>query len=105
MIISDLNLLETVEGAEVVGGLGLSKNVNLFTGSTQTFSSTINLTALKNISSTVNVATTVTGNQSVNIYDNTAQGNNSYTESNVTNTVIGGAGSESAGTLTAAATR
>ncbi|MBW4626670.1 MAG: hypothetical protein KME49_14515 [Brasilonema octagenarum HA4186-MV1] len=103
MIISDLNLLETVEGAEIVGGIGLTKNVNLTTGSTQNFNVNIALLANKSITSSLTSTVNAVGNSSINIYDNTASGNNSYTESNVTNTVIAGVGSESAGVLTAGA--
>jgi hypothetical protein len=104
MIISDLNLLETVEAADIVGGTS-SKNVNLQSSVKQNFDVDIKIDAKKNIKSLIEAKSDVKGNSAITVFDNTALGPQSYVETNVSNFTAAGYGSESSGSLFAAANK
>jgi hypothetical protein len=106
MIISDLALLETVEANNVVGGSSFSKDVKFNTKVNQKFDVDIMVKAKKDIESKINAKTDVKGYSAVNVYENTAEGNNAYAQSDVTNFVSQTYGlAEASGTLIAAANK
>lgn len=105
MIISDLNYLETVSEAGVSGGavrgLLAGKFVGLKTSVKQDFDTDIDLDIDKNIDIDANADYDVEGNGAITTFDNTALGSDTSVESDVSNFVAQGAGSESTGTLSA----
>jgi hypothetical protein len=102
MFINDLNYLEDV-AVNVTGGLG--KTVSLNTGVNQTFNVDIDITKSVSVTSSISSRPTISGNVALTVFDASAIGTNSFTQSDVTATAIAGTLSESSGTLMAAASR
>jgi hypothetical protein len=113
MFISDLNTIETVEVSAVVGGTftiptptpAPSPTKNIVTNTTVNQAYNVNIALIKNaaVNSALNSAVNVTGNASTIVFDNTALGGATYTQSDLSNIVIAGQLSEGSGTLIAAA--
>ncbi|MGM3305984.1 hypothetical protein ACSQ6I_08385 [Anabaena sp. WFMT] len=110
MIISDLNVLEVVEAAEVVGGLiflpntyNFTKNVNATFNNNYAITGSSNVTDIFSKTGTYAVTSTVTGNSASVSFDNEAVGNASNTQVSVSQLVKAGQSSNQSGIIVASA--
>jgi hypothetical protein len=115
MIISDLNLLEAVEGSAIVGGtlvplppvppitLTFNKNLNAAVNTATNFASNTAINDAFNKTANIAIKSAVIGNSASTAYDNEAIGPNSNTQAALNQQVVAGAFSTQNGLIVAAA--
>ena len=108
MIISDLNVLEAVEGSAIVGGMftpgfTYKKDVKVNENTNLDFTSDSKVTDIFKKVATYNIDSKVKGNSSSFVFNNEAQGKNTNTQGTFNQLTVAGEYSGQYGTFVSAA--